>query len=295
MIIDNYLNDILLLQLKAAGIKYRYIVQMQNDIRERMLSLISFWNVKETRKGILLFSLEEAKFYFPGGRECTREFVVTTIRNSMLEIAASDNCKKFQMNQALSDVQIQEITRCAIIYFNQYPKAKLVEECIGRKFNDVYGSAMQKYPRAWEVVKQLANMTENKGEFCKTVNESTKTQLSMLDKIQQSEVICDGYTLEFDETLRQLLEDVISGEVEVFFCGCFKMISRNFEKVLHVLEILLENDKKLITVNYYISNEHLEIRKTLLKAAHNMKEVMQNFQNLSGLPPMLKEELEHML
>lgn len=56
MIVDSYLNEVLFSQLKSTGIKYQYIVQIQNDIRNRMLSLISFWNMEELRKGILLFS-----------------------------------------------------------------------------------------------------------------------------------------------------------------------------------------------------------------------------------------------
>ena len=125
-IIDNYLNEVLFSQLKNAGIRYRYIVLIQNDIRDRMLSLMSFWNMEEVRNGILLFSQEEARFYSSGGREYTREFVVTTIRNSMLEIAASDNCGQIKMNRALSNAQIKDITESAIIYFNKYEKAQLV-------------------------------------------------------------------------------------------------------------------------------------------------------------------------
>ena len=128
MVIDNYLNEVLFSQLKNAGIQYRYIVQIQNDIRDRMLSLISYWNIEEVRNGILLFSQEEAKFYSPGGREYTREFVVTTIRNSMLEIAASDNCSQIKMNRALSDAQIKDITESAIIYFDRYKKIQLIAE-----------------------------------------------------------------------------------------------------------------------------------------------------------------------
>lgn len=96
-----------------------------------MLSLISFWNMEEMRKGILLFSLEEARFYFPSGREYTREFVVTTIRNSMLEVAASDNCSQIKMDRGLSNEQVKDITENVIVYFNKYEKAQLVDECIG--------------------------------------------------------------------------------------------------------------------------------------------------------------------
>lgn len=295
MIVDSYLNEILFSQLKGAGIKYQYIVQIQNDIRDRMLSLISFWNIEEMRKGILLFSQEEARFYLPGGREQTREFVVTTIRNSMLEIAASDNCGQIKMKHALSDTQIKDITEKAIVFFNKYEKAQLMNECIGADFKDIYGIAIKKYPLAWEVIKKLANMPGNSESFYMADKKSVIAQMSTVENIKFTKVVCDGYTLEFDEALKQALGEVLAGKIDVFFSGCFKMISRNFEKVLHVLEILLEHDKKIITVNYYISNDYLEKRKHLVKAAHNIRDVIHNIQNLNGVPPKLREHLENMM
>ncbi|MDF2989080.1 MAG: hypothetical protein K0R50_4590 [Eubacterium sp.] len=107
--------------------------------------------------------------------------------------------------------------------------------------------------------------------------------------------MCDGYTLEFDEALKQALGEVLAGKIDVFFSGCFKMISRNFEKVMHVLEILLEHDKEIITVNYYISNDYLEKRKHLIRAAHNIRDVVHNIQNLNGVPPRLRKHLEDMM
>lgn len=293
MIVDSYLNEVLFSQLKSTGIKYQYIVQIQNDIRNRMLSLISFWNMEEMRKGILLFSQEEARFYFPGGREHTREFVVTTIRNSMLEIAASDNCGQIKMKQGLSNTQVKDITEKAIVFFNKYEKAQLVDECIGFDFEDIYGIAIKKYPLAWEVIKRLANMPENSRSFYRIDEKNSK--MLTFENIKLSEVVCDGYTLEFDEALKQALGEVLAGKIDVFFSGCFKMISRNFEKVLHVLEILLEHDKEIITVNYYISNNYLEKRKHLVKAAHNIRDLVHNIQNLNGVPPKLRKHLENMM
>lgn len=65
--------------------------------------------------------------------------------------------------------------------------------------------------------------------------------------------------------------------------------------MLHVLKILLEHDRKIITVNYYISNNYLEKRKHLVKAAHNIRDVIHNIQNLNGVPPKLRRHLEDMM
>lgn len=211
----------------------------------------------------------------------------------MLEIAASDNCGQIKMKQGLSDTQVKDITEKAIVFFNKYEKAQLVDECIGFDFEDIYGIAIKKYPLAWEVIKRLANMPENSKSFYRIDEKNSK--MLTFENIKLSEVVCDGYTLEFDEALKQALGEVLAGKIDVFFSGCFKMISRNFEKVLHVLEILLEHDKEIITVNYYISNNYLEKRKHLVKAAHNIRDLVHNIQNLNGVPPKLRKHLEDMM
>ena len=70
------------------------------------------------------------------------------------------------------------------------------------------------------------------------------------------------------------------------------MLSRNFEKVLHVLQIALENKKIFLTSNYYISNGYIEKRKIILRAAHNEKDVISNVKQWESAPPKLKEKLK---
>lgn len=162
-------------------------------------------------------------------------------------------------------------------------------------FEDIYGSAIKKYPLAWEVIKRLANMPGNCEAFYVANEKSSGAQMLTFENIKFSGVVCDGYTLEFDEALKQALGEVLAGKTDVFFSGCFKMISRNFEKMLHILEILLEKDKEIITANYYISNNYLEKRKHLLKAAHNIRDVVRDIQNLDRVPPRSRKCLEDMM
>ena len=145
--IQEYLNNLLNYELKE--IKYRYREQIVADIKDRMCSLLSKWEDEAFRKTILFVTDEEALFYEPDAPADVKRFVVATIRNSMLEIAASVNCGQFKMQEPLSDKTIKEITANAIFYFRQCDFDTLKEETEGMEYTDVYEEPIQKYPLAW--------------------------------------------------------------------------------------------------------------------------------------------------
>ncbi len=59
-------------------------------------------------------------------------------------------------------------------------------------------------------------------------------------------VVCDGYSLEFDDTLKELLGYVRTGKMNIFYVDCFKGLSRNFEKFLHVLQLVLQSGEPFV-------------------------------------------------
>lgn len=85
------------------------------------------------------------------------------------------------------------------------------------------------------------------------------------------------------------------GEISTFYVDSFKRLSRNFEKILHVLQIVLQSGKAFVTCNYYISNDRIEKRSKILRAAHTEKEMFDNLQNLKGLPSFFKSVLKRMI
>lgn len=289
--IQEYLQSLLNDELKE--IKYRYREKIAADIKDRMCSLLSGWDEEEFRKTVLFVTDEEALFYEPDAPEDVKRFVVATIRNSMLEIAASINCVRFKMQEPLSDKTIRNVTSNAIMYFRKCDFYALKEETKSIEYTDVYKEAVQKYPLAWEVLKKAA-LTGNTEALFEKVSQKTSTGADiMFSEKEYTPVICDGYSLEFDDSLRGELDKISSGAVEVFYVDCFKMLSRNFEKVLHVLQIIFEHDKIFLTCNYYISNGVIEKRKKILRAAHNRtKDLLYNIQNRKGTPALLKEKLE---
>lgn len=108
-------------------------------------------------------------------------------------------------------------------------------------------------------------------------------------------MICDGYSLEFDDVLKEELSNVISGRTDIFYVDCFKGLSRNFEKNLHVLQIILKSGKAFVTCNYYISDGRIEKRRRILRAFHSQKDMFDNVRNLKGLPPFFKSVLKELI
>lgn len=294
MYIEDYLDKKLYFQLRERNIKYRYIQQVQNDIKNRMYSLLSVWGNEKKREGILLLAREEANYYIPKANDDVRAFVVTTIRNSMLEIAASNSCMQFNMSEPLSNEEIQRITQEAIRFFDCI-SFEILEQELDTDFTDVYEEAIKKYPLAWKAIFELANMEtqETDCDFRFPENDMDRDRTIKVTAAQT--VICDGYTLEFDDYLKQVIGEVISGKVNIFYSDCFKMISRNFEKVLHVLQILLENDCVVCTSNYYISTKCLSKRSKLVRASHTEKDAINNISNLCGTTGKLREALSDMI
>ena len=292
MIIENYLNNILSPMLVEYKIKYRYVLKICEDIRNRMFSILRFWNDEEKRNAVLFLSKEEAPYYLPKSEPLVAEFVVTTIRNSMLEIAASDNCHNIKMIRALSNEQIKKITSSAIIYFAEYSFEEMVAES-HEEFANVYEDAIDKYPIAWQALLSIANMEQQVLELSNTETEKAHSLFGADVVVPKIEVaVCDGYSLNFDSMLCGMLNKIVSGENKVFFVDCSKMLTRNFEKYLHVLEIVLKNNGVFCTCNYYISNSCFEKRKRFIKAAHTTQDATDNMEKTVNAPPNIKRILE---
>lgn len=98
----------------------------------------------------------------------------------------------------------------------------------------------------------------------------------------------------FDDYLKEELGNVVSGRIGIFYVDCFKGLSRNFEKILNVLQIVLGSGKAFVTCNYYISNGRIEKRRKILRAFHCEKDMFDNVRNLSGLPTFFKGVLKGM-
>lgn len=240
---------------------------------------------------ILRFTvMEEAQFYRPKADLEIRVLTVAAIRNSKLEIAASVSCSEFKMPELLSDEYIKSITKEAIGYFGQFTMEEIREECSNKNFTDVFGQGAEKYPLAVEILKRAALMTGTVATVPENQTEAKRSDFEHFN-MHNKVAICDGYTLSFDSQLTETLGLVLSGKSDYFYVDSFKMLSRNFEKILHVLEILLKHGKIFLTPNYYISNDYLEKRGTIIRAAHSRRDIFENSMHVDDAPPRIRELL----
>lgn len=290
MIVEKYIDEILEAQLKQYGLRYRFIKQIKEDIWDRICSLAIRYKSDDLYEILRFTVMEEAQFYRPKADLETRVLTVAAIRNSKLEIAASVSSNEFKMPEPLPDGYIKSITQEAIGYFRQFTMEDIREECRNKNFTDVFGPGAEKYPLAAEILKRVARMPGTVATVPENQTEAKPPDFEHFN-MGGEVAICDGYTLSFDTQLTETLGLVLSGKVDYFYVDSFKMLSRNFEKILHVLEILLEHDKVFLTPNYYISKSYLEKRETIIRAAHNRRDIFENSMHVDHAPPKIRELL----
>jgi len=294
-IIDKYLYNYLTRRLHYLGLPVAGINKVIVSIEKQMVSLISHWNDREFRDTILFLALEEAEFYEPAGPIEVRAFVVTTIRNSMLELIACDDCSQVGLSEPILNNAMKELTKEAILYFYKVNLSDIAKEFEINRIEDVYSEIASKYPVAWTVIKTLAlNIGQNK-TFEKIIPitpidyDELKLRYEHSKEIRST--VFNGISEELDINLLEVIGETLAGITDFFYIDCFKMLTRNLNKLLRVFEILLEKDKIIVTANYYISNGHVEKRKRILRAAHDEKDMLYNMQCIRGTAPKHREVL----
>ena len=149
-----------------------------------------------------------------------------------------------------------------------------------------------KYPSAWKALEVLANSEKCNTHYPKTnyapesalldkVNTSDTSKVNTLEK--KATVSLDGYSEELDDMLIDYLRNVITYSNFVFFSSCFKMISRNIEKLFRIIDFILCFNKICVTTNYLIINGHVERRDPLTRAGHSDSDVSYKLKNFEGL------------
>ena len=86
-------------------------------------------------------------------------------------------------------------------------------------------------------------------------------------------VVLSGLSPVIDPDLGMILQDVAADRAGAFFSHNFKMISRNLDKLLSILEFVLACGKPVVTINYYLSNGLVLRRKQLWRPAHGLEQL----------------------
>ena len=296
-IVDIYLNDILVKQLKRFRISSRAIDDIVCDIRIRLNSFIANFNDVDFRNALLVLGSEEAPFYVPRNEEISK-MVVVCIRNSLLEGVSSCDYLRYHSSVYLEDKSIKIITSEAINYFSS--KDLSVEASrIGLDY-DYYKSIFSKYPVAYRALLELSKCSENDREHSYDPvlfeNVFELQELNRLIKTERKNInIESGIDAGFNDSLCLFLRDVRDGNSKFLVFDSFKMVTRNFEKLLKILEFTLTHDAVFLTCNYLIGRSYVSRRREIVKASHGSEEFFNKIFSLPDISEKYKNELSELI
>ena len=287
-IIEKYVEEILKDRLKSIIDNENYIKMIQEDVKNNMYSLIWHWNNLNFRKAILIIGMEEAKFYTPEADDDIKCFVVVTIRNTYLEYMFSDFSYRVGMDKPVDEKLVKVITGEAIDYFKNVNFEKISSNINNIEY-DKYGEIVRKYPMAWNALIQLGKATGKRIIYDKReiknrmildekdiISEAKELKSSNSNIIKMNECGIDsGYSKQIFDILSELIKEGKG----LLYVDCFKMLTRNFEKLLKVIEILLENECFFLTSNYLITNTYIGKRDNIYRAAHTTKQIQEKFED----------------
>ena len=307
-IINKYTDTILYNSLSRLDIKDKYIMKITENIKEQIYGLIYHWNDEEFRKGLLVIGEEEGKFYKPEAKLDTKSFVVVTIRNSLLEVPFSVDYYKMELKEIMPENYIRLITSEAIEYFENIDFTELSKKLKKSKIDDKYEKIVQKYPMAWEAIKQLGKCVGKKVIY-KKVDSKDKMDITNLTNkklIEDNIVSGNDANKVFEDKMSGISEDFSKNLINqlnlltkdkgasIFYADCFKMITRNFEKLLKVIDFFINNDKILLTSNYLIKNDYIGKRQELYRASHTNKEFLERLKDPNLLLGISKSHYNYM-
>ena len=300
--VSHYLNQILAPRLRSYGVSERFLLYTIDTINTQMTSLLRHWDDRVFRNTVLLLGLEEGSYYEPPCKIDVRCFVVVTIRNSPIETIQSDAYAEAGLSKYLSSQGVKEITSEAIRYFSTQDFSMLSKQARSSVKADLYSEIKHQHPIAWTALEKIAMTSAKAVDYSKVsfsepfsfdgwAEDTTKT----IEKTDFDPIIFDAYTPEFDSNLLQILQAITSTPGSALVVDAFKVISRNANKLMDVIELLLTRDHALVTTNYYLTNGHVERRIKPLRAAHTIEEMKLNFTQTDQLGYRHKAELKQYL
>lgn len=286
--VNYYLEEILRKTLISLGIKSNDSII--NNVRMQITSLLYHWNDEDVRNTILFLGNEEAIFYDSRASLNIKSFVVMAIRNSLIETAGSVSYYTLGFENQIKDMKL--ITSQAISYFEKLDLKEL-SYSIEKPIDDYYMESINRYYNAFNLLNRLSKLNSKEERFEKdNIIKCSNLSLNYISPyISDEKVIEDGYIKEPTIRLKQSLQIVINNNVP-FFVDSFKVISRNFERLLRIIQFLLENDCPFVTCNYYISNGYISKRLKLLRPMHSNKDFILKLRNETGISDKHRQELK---
>jgi hypothetical protein len=298
-IVDAYSRSILRPQLRALGLNIKQQSIILADVCRRLNSLLAHWSDSRFRQTALLCGVEEATFYNPRSAELdVRALVVVGVRNSLIEDlgASTPSTPELKLRSpVLSDSNMPVITSEAIKYFSKINLTKEMEIKETSDTDDVFGLLSKAFPNAWLVLSHLANCSGS--EITYELPDAPPPDLpshgSSGDMAESVEVVVSsGIDSAIDPLLVTYLNQVTQNEGSVFFSDSFKGVTRNPQKLLRIIEFLINNKCIFMTHNYLIGHDYAARRQPLLRPFHFSSELTAKLSNQLGLCDRHQESLD---
>lgn len=291
---SDYLRSILSPFLARRGVSESFIDYTAQVIEQQGTSLLRNWDDLSFRKTMLLLGSEEGPFYEPAGKTDIKCFVVIAIRNSPLETIQSENYQEAGLTTALSSDDVKAITGSAIRYFNPLDFSLLAQKAKACDHPDLYRDIAAKYSVAWAALRSLGSTSAKvidypsvpviaPYQFPQHLLPAAGSSTNGAQTGRMAVSCYDGYTPAIDAILLEQLQKIVNIPNGVLLVDAFKTASRNFEKLLQIIEYILTRGKAFVTSNYYLENGHVERRIFPLRAGHTVKEMQYHFTQTSGL------------
>jgi len=290
MVVDTYLQKILRPQLHVLKLQRKQQDLVCADIHDRLISLMGNWHDVAFRKTTLLLGLEDATFYQPTRIAVEiRALVAVGVRNSMLEDLSADRPYVRALKPVagcLPDSFVPTITREAITYFSgawrtlggwHVPQPK--------RPDDIFRTLAQRFPNVWQRLELLATSPQQEHDIHD--GNAELFQPMQLDDIDARETlkatVLSGYQPTIDPDLRRILESIQRGEAPCLYTNSFKWLTRNPEKLLRVIELIISWDSTYLTNNYVIRRDYCARRHSLMRPGHTTADIIIGLANEVGL------------
>ena len=303
--VTQYLQDVLVPTLDHFRVPAAYTRQIIDTVELQMISFLQHWDDLAFRRTLLLLGSEEGPFYEPAGKVDVKCFVVLTLRNSPIETIQSDNYASAGMQSSLSSQNVKTITSGAIRFFNPLDFSSMCLQATKCSGCDYYQEIVERHPVAWAALRALGTTSAKIIDYPKvqynnpfSIEACNEIQINGEDESQKErltkKVIFDGYSAMWDPQLLELLQKLSSSSGNIFVVESLKSATRNFEKLMDILEFLLTHDLKFVSTNFYMENGHVERRVKPLRAGHTSKETEKNLSQTAGLGYRHAAALNHL-
>jgi hypothetical protein len=283
-IVQEYAQGVLVPQLRSLGLSKRQWEIVEDDVTQRLESILSHWNDEPFRRTVLVLGTEEASFWEPrAARLEIRSLVVVAVRNSLIEDlgAFSPYVKALQSRKPLlPDDRMPWITTEAVKYF----EAADIDGFQVEPKHDAFGDLPRRFPNAWHVLSLLDNSSGSEIASDLPTAECEPTDLpAAVTDVEHHSVVASGIDPRLDDHLLRMMMLVEAGELGLFVSPSFKGITRNPDKLLSIVDHVLRFGGMVLTPNYLLSPTYVARRNPLLRPIHYTSDLEAQIANPEGL------------